>query len=130
MVYITSDLFGPNKPHERQYDESPNYWHTMAHEQHAAGLGKRKRMAADDGPQHSVLRQHRSSPSRDSNRLHLHNTPPFEINSPLPYSLLPSKQHEYTSERRPVKQLKRLSPKAPLVKSTSHLMDIDFDAPA
>jgi hypothetical protein len=51
MVYITSDLFGPNTPHERQYDDSPNYWHAMAHQQHAAGLGKRKRMAADDGPQ-------------------------------------------------------------------------------
>ncbi|CAN9459406.1 unnamed protein product [Alternaria alternata] len=129
MVYITSDLFGPNTPHERQYDDSPNYWHAMAHQQHAAGLGKRKRMAADDGPQQNITRQHRPSPSRDSNRLHLHSTPPFDSNSNLPCSLFPSKQHEYTSERRPVKQLKRLSPKAPLVKSTSHLMDVDFDLP-
>ncbi|KAI4921366.1 hypothetical protein J4E85_008711 [Alternaria conjuncta] len=130
MVYITSDLFGPNTPHERQYDTTTSYWHTMGHDQHAAGLGKRKRMAGDDGPQ-PVSRQHRSSPSRDSNRLHLHNTPPFESNNNnLPYALFPSKPHEYTSERRPVKQLKRLSPKASLVKSTSHLMDVDLDAPS
>ncbi|KAF1833051.1 hypothetical protein BDW02DRAFT_570461 [Decorospora gaudefroyi] len=45
----------------------------------------------------------------------------------LSYTLVPSKPHEYTSERRPVKQLKRLAPKAALVKSTSHLMDVDFD---
>jgi hypothetical protein len=67
MVYITSDLFGPNTPHERQYDESPNYWHAMAHEQHAAGLGKRKRMAGDDGPQqyvHALCTQ----PSPDTNK--------------------------------------------------------------
>ncbi|KAB2106664.1 hypothetical protein AG0111_0g5233 [Alternaria gaisen] len=129
MVYITSDLFGPNTPHERQYDDSPNYWHAMAHQQHAASLGKRKRMGADDGPHQNITRQHRPSPSRDSNRLHLHSTPPFDSNSNLPCSLFPPKQHEYTSERRPVKQLKRLSPKAPLVKSTSHLMDVDFDLP-
>jgi hypothetical protein len=146
MVYITSDLFGPNTTHKRQQDNTNNYWPSMTTDQHSAGLGKRKRQAGDDGPQtydgstafiqyqkantyaRNIPRQHRLSPGRDATR-HPQNTPPYDNNNNLSYALLPSKQHDYTSERRPVKQIKRLSPKASLIKSTSHLMDIDFDVP-
>ncbi|EFQ95527.1 hypothetical protein PTT_06332 [Pyrenophora teres f. teres 0-1] len=130
MVYITSDLFGPSTTNDWQHNTTPSYWHTMAHEQHTAGLGKRKRQAADHGPPASMSRPHRSSPSRDATRMHHHNTPPFDSNSSLPYSSFPSKSCEHTSDRRPVKQLKRISPKATLAKSTSHLMDVDLDTPA
>jgi hypothetical protein len=148
MVYITSDLFGPSTAHNWQQDGTSNHWHTMAHDQHAAGLGKRKRQAGDERPQmyerpcaalhtsssdtssKSIPRQHRPSLGRDSTRLHFPSTPPFEATNNLSYAFVPSKPHECSLERRPVKQLKRLSPKASLVKSTSHLMDIDFDAPS
>ncbi|USP77293.1 uncharacterized protein yc1106_04567 [Curvularia clavata] len=147
MVYITSDLFGPNVAHEWQQDNTPSHWQTMTtHDQHAAGLGKRKRQVADDRPQtyertctahtagvdtpsKGLSRQHRSSLSRDSTRLHHPSTPPFEHNNNLSYAFLPSKSHEHSLDRRPVKQLKRVSPKASLVKSTSHLMDVDLDTP-
>ena len=148
MVYITSDIFGPSTTNDWQRNTTSNSWHAMAHEQHAASLGKRKRQTADDGPptyeppdmrfekdrlansaSRNILRQHRSSPSRETTRLHRHNTPPFEPNSSLSYSSFPSKPCEYTSDRRPVKQLKRISPKATLAKSTSHLMDVDLDTP-
>ena len=45
------------------------------------------------------------------------------------HAFLPSKSPEHSLDRRPVKQLKRVSPKASLVKSTSHLMDVDLDTP-
>jgi hypothetical protein len=51
MVYITSDLFGPNTTHDWQQDNATNYWPAMTNDQHAAGLGKRRRLAGDDGPQ-------------------------------------------------------------------------------
>ncbi|KAA8616528.1 hypothetical protein PtrSN002B_007988 [Pyrenophora tritici-repentis] len=43
MVYITSDLFGPSTTNDWQHNTAPSYWHTMAHEQHTTGLGKRRR---------------------------------------------------------------------------------------
>ncbi|XP_014558483.1 hypothetical protein COCVIDRAFT_94510 [Bipolaris victoriae FI3] len=145
MVYITSDLFGPSTTRDWQQDNTSHNWHTMAPDQPAAGLGKRKRQAGDDKPQlyerpctslhpsgteispKSIPRHHRSSLSRDASRLHHPNTPPFDSNNTLSYAFLPSKAHDFSSDRRPVKQLKRFSPKASLVKSTSHLMDIDLD---
>ncbi|KAL6159452.1 hypothetical protein ACJQWK_06038 [Exserohilum turcicum] len=148
MVYITSDLFGPSTTHEWQQDRPPNYWHTMSHEQPpaaaaAASLGKRKRPANDDTPHinHHIPRQHRASLSRETTRPHVSGSsssssrtpPPFDPNNDtnnLPYAVAPSRHHDCPSDRRPVKQLKRLSPpKAALVKSTSHLMDVDIDAP-
>lgn len=70
------------------------------------------------------MRQQRSSPSnRSFGRLHAHNTLSYESNRNLTYPMLS------TPERRPVKQIKRLSPKASLVKSASHLMDIDLELP-
>ncbi|EOA88868.1 uncharacterized protein SETTUDRAFT_106128 [Exserohilum turcica Et28A] len=135
MVYITSDLFGPSTTHEWQQDRPPNYWHTMSHEQPpaaaaAASLGKRKRPANDDTPHiRETTRPHVSGSSSSSSRT----PPPFDPNNDtnnLPYAVAPSRHHDCPSDRRPVKQLKRLSPpKAALVKSTSHLMDVDIDAP-
>ncbi|RMZ66979.1 cytochrome c1 heme precursor [Pyrenophora seminiperda CCB06] len=130
MVYITSDLFGPSTTNDWQHNTAPNYWHTMAQEQHAAGLGKRKRLATEDAPPTNMFRQHRSSPSRDATRLQRPNTPSFDSNSSFSYAPSRPKSCDYLSDRRPVKQLKRISPKSPLVKSTSHLMDIDLDTPA
>ncbi|KAI1530994.1 hypothetical protein PtrCC142_008591, partial [Pyrenophora tritici-repentis] len=127
MVYITSDLFGPSTTNDWQHNTAPSYWHTMAHEQHTTGLGKRRRQVTDDGQPANMSRpHHRSSPSCDATfRMHHPNTPPFDSNSSLSYSSFPSKSCEYTTDRRPVKQLKRVSPKATVVKSTSHLMDVD-----
>jgi hypothetical protein len=51
MVYITSDLFGPNNSHGWQQDNTSKYWPGMMSEQHAAALGKRKRQADDEEPQ-------------------------------------------------------------------------------
>ncbi|EMD63195.1 hypothetical protein COCSADRAFT_338673 [Bipolaris sorokiniana ND90Pr] len=145
MVYITSDLFGPSTARDWEQDGTSHSWHTIAPDQPAAGLGKRKRQVGDDRPQlyerpctslhtsgtdispKSIPRQHRSSLSRDTTRLHHPNTPPFDSNNNLSYAFLPSKPIDFSSDRRPVKQLKRFSPKASLIKSTSHLMDIDLD---
>ncbi|KAF1941601.1 hypothetical protein EJ02DRAFT_454987 [Clathrospora elynae] len=125
MVYITSDMFGPHTTHDRELSPLSTYWSAMGDQQHTAGLGKRKRHG-EDGQPTNASRQHRLSPTM---RSHLHNTPLFESNSSLPYAFLPTIPHNCTSERRPVKQVKRLSPKASLVKSASHLMDIDLDLP-
>jgi hypothetical protein len=78
----------------------------------------------------NIPRQQRSSPSRDGTRVHLYSTPPYECSNNLSYALFPSRPHDYTSERRPLKMPKRLSPKAGLVKTPSHLMDMDLDLPS
>jgi hypothetical protein len=108
MVYITSDLFGPtdtrNQPH--------TYWNTMTDSQHAVGLGKRKRLQDGD-----TLHASRGPRTQHS--------PAFEHNSDRSYALYTASPEYTTLEHRPVKQVKRLTPKLALVKSTSHLMDID-----
>lgn len=111
MVYITSDLFGPVDTYNQPY----NYWDTMtdAHQQqHAAGLGKRKRIQDGDA----------SHTSRGPRPQH---SSAFEDEKNLSYALYSTAPDYRTSEHRPVKQMKRLSPKLALVKSTSHLMDTD-----
>ncbi|KAF2626882.1 hypothetical protein BU25DRAFT_411414 [Macroventuria anomochaeta] len=103
MVYITSDLFGPVDTHS----QSHHYWHTMTDSQHdAASLGKRKRTHdVDATPTSRAPRpQHTSAFDNNSDR------------SYAPYA---------TAEHRPMKQIKRISPKLALLKSTSHLMDTD-----
>jgi hypothetical protein len=67
--------------------------------------------------------QQRTSPARHTQA---HSTSP---NRDLPYSVCSPPSMYSTSDRRPVKQMKRYSPKATLVKSTSHLMDIETDFP-
>ncbi|KAF1842656.1 uncharacterized protein K460DRAFT_290206 [Cucurbitaria berberidis CBS 394.84] len=131
MVYITSDLFGPTIPHDRQeHNLASTYWPATANVQHTAALGKRRRHDGDDGPtnyqhQHQHQHQHRLLPmNRDAGRSQSTDTPPVGRNNHSSYTLFSA-----ASERRPVKQLKRLTPKAMLVKSTSHLMDIESELP-
>lgn len=103
MVYITPDLFGP-------LDTQPgphHHWHIMADTPHdAAGLGKRKRMqdesAVDYGRGH-----------------HPQHSPAFDHNSGRSY---------LTADSRPMKQIKRISPKLALLKSSTPLMDTDAGA--
>ncbi|KAF2831546.1 hypothetical protein CC86DRAFT_342459 [Ophiobolus disseminans] len=128
MVYITSDLFGSASTHGRGDTATPTYWTSMADSPHPAGLGKRKRLEGDEGPNPSCMHQQRPSPSsRSYARLHAHNTTSFEINRNLSYPAFSASPLFSALERRPVKQIKRLSPKASLIKSTSHLMDVDLD---
>jgi hypothetical protein len=120
----------------------------MTDSESAAGLGKRKRhdngeegsntydslwdstidSTTDDG---NSSHHHRSPhASRVFDRLQGHN-PPFDSHHNLPYAIHPAPQAYTSAERRPVKQLKRLSPpKATLVKSTSHLMEIESELPS
>jgi hypothetical protein len=142
MVYITSDLFGGASTHNFEDTAASTHWTSMTDSPHTAGLGKRKRLEGDDGPSlygnytssfsdttansksSNCMHQQRSSPSsRGFARLHAHSASSFETNRNHAYPMFS------TSERRPVKQMKRLSPKASLAKSTSHLMDIDLDLP-
>jgi hypothetical protein len=70
----------------------------------------------------SCTHHQRASPAnRTLGRSHGQNLPPFESPRGPPYTM-------YTpSDRRPQKQMKRVSPKATLIKSTSHLMDFETD---
>jgi len=112
MVYITSDLFGPADTHNQYH----NHWHTMMDpQQHAPGLGKRKRQQDAEA----------ANTSRGPRPQH---SPAFEHNTDRSYALYTSAPDHRASEHRPVKQIKRISPKLALVKSTSHLMDTDAGA--
>lgn len=97
------------------------------------GLGKRKRLEGDQDPSAydsntktctihirtdciSRSRPHQQQRlTSPSNRVHHHHK--TTSTTPPPF--------ETMSERRPVKQMKRISPKATLTKSTSHLMDLE-----
>jgi hypothetical protein len=139
-MYITPDLFGGTSSHIRGDAANSNHWTAMADSAHAAGLGKRKRHETEEGPNaygncpnrprstdadsvySSCTHHQRASPAnRTSSRSHAQNLPPFEPPRGLPYAL-------YTpTDRRPQKQMKRISPKVALIKSTSHLMDFETD---
>lgn len=144
-MYITSDLFGGHTTGNRPDATTSTFWNTMSDLPHSAGLGKRKRHeTAEEGPntcggrpivrgnneadsQIRYMHQQRLSPT--SRRSHTHNTSLCDASRTYPYSGCPSSAM-YNSDRRPVKQVKRLSPKASLIKSTSHLMDIEPELPA
>lgn len=119
-MYITSDLFG-GTTHYHQENDTLNARPSMADSQHAAGLGKRKRHEADEG---SSAYESLPGPKHDFATYSfysgcLHQQRPASKHSPQPtYNLI---------ERRPVKQVKRLTPKATLVKSTSHLMELETE---
>lgn len=103
MVYITSDLFGPAETHCQPH----HHWHTMTDSQHdPASLGKRER--AQDG-----------ETTHTSRGLRPQHTSAFDHNNDRSYS-----SHAII-DHRPMKQIKRISPKLALIKSTSHLMDTD-----
>ncbi|KAH7372363.1 hypothetical protein BKA66DRAFT_423131 [Pyrenochaeta sp. MPI-SDFR-AT-0127] len=149
MVYITSDLFGLTTTHDREHTSMTTLWPTMASSQHMAGLGKRKRHDADEGPsmhdslpdpyerrmpdhisnKHQI--QHWPPPSaRESTRSHTLDPLPFERHNNLSYALLLPTTNKTLTDRRPPKQLKRLGSRAMLIKSTSHLMDVESDLPS
>jgi hypothetical protein len=147
-MYITSDLFGGAPTHTRGDTATSAYWTAMPDSPHTASLGKRKRQEAEEGPStygscrilsshtkansicNSCSHQPRSLPaSRGSTRPQLHTIPGLDSNRNLPYSVYSTSPILPHSERRPVKQMKRFSPKATLVKSTSHLMDIEPELP-
>lgn len=107
MVYITSDLFGPIDTRNPRHSN----WHIMTDsQQHAAGLGKRKRQQDVD-----TSRGPRSEHS-----------PVFEHNNDRSYAQCTSAPDYRASDHRPVKQIKRISPKLAFIKSTSNLMDTEF----
>lgn len=154
MVYITSDLFNPESISERSASSAAvqaHIWSPMVDPQPTSGLGKRKRRidAGDEGsssqydnflshiicPDTDALRcstcpTHQRSPPIGKGLLRLHgHDPAFEAgnNRPWPHSMATATY--LSTERRPIKQMRRLSPKAALVKSSSHLMDIEPDHP-
>jgi hypothetical protein len=117
----------------------------MTDSPHSAGLGKRKRLdgeeasstygchptnlggnATDRSCRNYSQQQRLSSPNR---RFQSHNTSSSDNNRNLPYSVYSASPLFSATDRRPVKQMKRTSPKSTLVKSTSHLMDIEPDLP-
>lgn len=129
MVYITSNLFGSNVMHDRAASPNtihPQSWNTMVDTQSTPSLGKRKRRAESDEEGHKVSghsSQQRSSPA-SRGLLKLHGYAPQTDNS----RMYPVSAATYiSSERRPTKQMRRTNPKIALVKSTSHLMDIEPD---
>lgn len=142
-MYITSDLFGST--HSTTHGQATPWSQrpTMTDSSQGGGLGKRKRSTADDTPSrygdlHDLLAKptltsYRNShyhtlipASRGSPSSRMHNNSTFDSRIQPCSHHLTSPTHT-SSERRPVKQLKRLPPKSSLVKSTSHLMDIDLE---
>jgi hypothetical protein len=102
MVYITPDLFGLVDTHSQTH----HHWHVMTDSQHdPASLGKRKRNLDGDAT-------HNNRGSR------LQHSSSFDRNSDHAYS-------PHAMDHRPIKQIKRLSPKVVLGKSTSHLTHMD-----
>jgi hypothetical protein len=137
MVYITPGLFSHSHTHAHPLFSTSTHAHIPNHmidSQLAAGLGKRKRRADEDTDMPSskhismsstdVTRsgagaQRTSSASEGHIRLHGHNPAPPEASVQRTLSRSPKFA---SSERRPVKQMKRV-----LVKTSSHLMDTDSD---
>ncbi|PSN60837.1 hypothetical protein BS50DRAFT_199020 [Corynespora cassiicola Philippines] len=116
MVYITPELFG-SEPHHSRYNPAATSWGIMTDAPLPNELGKRKRRTEEDqGPSNYPVQQR---PPPPAGRLRLH--------GPDHASPLRPTNFSHPSDRRPVKQLKRLSPKLSLVKSTSHLMDTEPD---
>lgn len=131
-MYITSELFGGPGDAARLHcnNTASTYWNAMADSPIVAGLGKRKRLEGEQDPSayggntrhpndsetdcgSRTRPHHQQRLSSPNHRYHTKSTsitpPPFDT----------------TIDRRPVKQMKRLSPKSTLTKSTSHLMDLE-----
>lgn len=138
MVYITPGLFGHEQPHIHPVFASSTCAHIhdnhMADPQVAAGLGKRKRRPEDDKDLPSSKHISLSSADVDRfgstiSRTSAANEGHLRLYGQNPASHEPSMQRTYSRspkiaslERRPVKQMKRV-----LVKTSSHLMDIEPD---
>ncbi|KAK7180734.1 hypothetical protein PSPO01_13176 [Paraphaeosphaeria sporulosa] len=137
MVYITPGLFGHDHKHTPPVFSSSTYAHVQNHmvdSQIAASLGKRKRRLEDDkdmpSPKHISMSSadvdrygssiSRTSPTSEGHiRLYGHDPASHEATVPRTFSRSPKLA---SSERRPVKQMKRLH-----VKTPSHLMDTEPD---
>lgn len=115
-MYITSDLFGSPPAHRREHDSTPKLRTSATQELYPAGLGKRKRQTGDE------------SPSRYNALLRGTHGPKHVVSSNL-YETHDRPSASTFQERRPMKQLKRSTPKITLNKSTSHLMDLALDSP-
>lgn len=146
MVYITPGLFGhdPAYAHPTSSTSTRVSIHNhMVDSPAATGLGKRKRRPEDDmdkpSPKHisiSSTEIGRSSPnnhtwsqrtfptSEGQIRLYGHNPACHDASTPRTFSKAPMFAG---SERRPVKQMKRLNPKPSLAKTPSHLMEVEQD---
>jgi hypothetical protein len=149
-MYITSDLFGGASAQSHRGTTLSTHWNNMPDAEPAAGLGKRKRHDnGEEGPntydslwasrddnttddRSSCSHHHRPQhASRGFDRLQSHN-PHYDPHHNLSYAIYPAPPPtQALAERRPVKQLKRFSsPKASLLKSTSHLMEIENEPPS
>ncbi|KAF2437315.1 hypothetical protein P171DRAFT_373537 [Karstenula rhodostoma CBS 690.94] len=124
MVYITPGLFGHDYTHP--IFSSSTHAHIQNHmvdSQVAAGLGKRKRRPEDDkdmpSPKHISITSRTSPTSEGHIRLYGHNPASHEASLQRMSARSPRFP---SSERRPVKHMKRL-----LVKTPSHLMDTEPD---
>ena len=147
-VVALASLFGSDAMFDRF--NSPTAIHTQSRNtmpESQAGLGKRKRRM-EDGDEGSRSRHERcsghtiqmdvdiagisnfhsrSSPiSKGLLRLHGHG-PIFEASGSRMFPASAAASTYTTSDRRPVKQLRRLNPKIALVKAPSYLMDIEPD---
>ncbi|KAF2253045.1 hypothetical protein BU26DRAFT_420555 [Trematosphaeria pertusa] len=134
-MFITADLFGCDPGHDRSNSATSIHtqtWNAMVDSSLSTGLGKRKRRSEDcdgaSGVHHSALQ--RSSPaSKGFLKLQGHDSASFDGNNERTYPLSVAASTYLTSDRRPVKQMRRLNPKVSLVKTPSHLMDIEPDLP-
>lgn len=137
-MYITSELFGSAT--NQHISEHPNPYHrsNLQSTQQGGGLGKRKRQYAEaascphDSRSEAVCHlTHQIIPlSRTSPRHRSYETLPFQTQPNLTSSSYPTPSRYPNSERRPLKQMKRLGQKISLLKSPSHLMDIEPTFPS
>lgn len=134
-MYITSELFGGLGDAGHLHcnnNASLSYWNMMVDSPPVAGLGKRKRLEGDVDPSayDSNTKDQDSSETDYSRRGRPHqhqrlSSPSHRLHNCNKNTTTPPPVD--TAERRPVKQMKRISPKATLTKSTSHLMDLEHD---
>ncbi|KAF1951826.1 hypothetical protein CC80DRAFT_480165 [Byssothecium circinans] len=125
MVYITSELFDSGNTHGRSHSPCT---HTQGSdnmaETHSTQAKRKRRVEDDDGTSPSKI-AHRTSPAgRGSLRLLGHNAA-LDSNSHRMYPVSATAAPHATSERRPIKQMRRSNLK--LEKQPSRLMDIEPD---
>jgi hypothetical protein len=152
MVFITPDLFNSHLGYNRSISPASIYSqprNTMVDTQQLTGLGKRKRRTDNDEDvpkskyelahdsfsktfantanySNSTLQERSSPKSKGLLRLHASGSA-SDTNGNRTYPISAATSAYTASERRPTKQMKRLNPKIALVKSTSHLMDVEPD---
>lgn len=143
MVYITPGLFGHNPTYSQYQFSAANRIHSypdMVEPQLMAGPGKRKRSGEDitegPSPKHISLCSTDLDRSGPGSLPLLSRSPTCEglirlhpaAHGSAEYRTFPRSSGPLNFERRPVKQMKRSTPK--LCKTPSHLMDIEVDTPS